>query len=274
MRTPEFIGRLICAAGAILVLNGCSAEKPLSTSHKITTPIAEPVLRYPEISAYYPTLENYPLLSNGEFSTSRAHTKWFNFTKADFNPAIAKATFEFFEELAKKSPVLQYSLGNQNIPFILNAKSRTNRVIFIIPDNAPLPANWEDPANEGSTTSIFDGVYVTFVRFHDSNATIPLNPSFNNTKLAFSKVFNVEAFQSSILVSSANTQLANLGQEITANSYGPAFTAKQMLVSYSDYATWAKGTQIRRDSQSPWYPLYVLPEEEYQELPAIGFPTK
>lgn len=234
---------------------------------------SKPDAYHPEIGKYYPALGLEKLQEAGEFKTKRTNTKWFNFSKGTLDPKVAQSTFQFFEDLAKKQPLLEYRLGNQVIPCSLGERPRTNRLIFIIPDKISIPL-WPDAGNEGSTTGYFEGLYATFVRFHDSNASIPSSPSFNNTKLAFGKVFNTEAFQASASVSSASPQLTVLMQEIIANSYGAAFTVKQMTVPYPTYSTWAEDIQFRRDPNSPFYNSYVLSEKEYEDIPQVGFPTR
>lgn len=273
-RTPEFLGRLICVAGAALVMNGCSTEKPLNSSHKISTPITEPVIKYPEIRAYYPSLEDYPLLSNGEFSTDRTHTKWFNFSRMNFDPALAQDTFKFFEDLAKSQKLISYPYRNQSVPFYLSPRPRTERVLFLIPQEA-LPPTWPDPAYTASTTGQFtNGPYVTFVRIPNTERDIPASKVFTTAEIAANKSFAVEACQSSLQVSSLDTEMANLGQEIVCNSLGAAFTLKQKGLAFASYNPWAKDVLIRKDPDSPSFPLYALNEADYADIPAVDFAIK
>lgn len=273
-RTPEFLGRLICITGAVLVMNGCSTEKPLNLSHKISTPITKPVTRYPEIGAYYPTLENYPLLSNGEFSTGWTHTKWFNFSRMNFNPTLARDTFKFFEDLAKSQKLISYPYRNQSIPFYLSPRLRTERVLFLIPQEA-IPPAWPDAAYTATTTGQFtNGPYVTFVRIPNTEKDIPASKVFTTVEIAANKFFAVESCQSSLQVSSLDTKMANLGQEIVCNSLGAAFVLKQKGLNFASYNSWAKDVLIRKDPTSPSFPLYTLNEADYAEMPTVDTAIK
>lgn len=223
-----------------------------------------------EINQYYPDLKGEKLHSNGEFYTTRTNTKWFNFTGRNFDQNFAKATFEFFENLAKSQKILEYKWGGQSIPIAIAEKPRTQRVFFVIPEKAPIPT-WPDAAKDASTTGVFENSpYISFGRVHDREEGLPPSLVFTTIETAFNQAFSVESCQSSILVSSLSTEMANLAQEIFCNSYGSAFTLKQMGTSYDKYSIWAKDVLIRKNPQSPSYPLYILSEQEYGEIPTIG----
>lgn len=226
----------------------------------------------PEIESYYPELENYQILSKGEFATDRTYTKWFNLSKMDLNPNIALAAFRYFEGVGKNQKVIRYPDGNQSIPFGLNQRPRTERVLFFIPQDAPSP-NWPNISFTATTTGRFTGgPYVTFVRIPNSEKDLAPSLVFRTPESAANKAFAIEACQSSVLVGSVSTEAAKLGQEIVCNSWGIAFTIKQRGIKFEEYKNWAKGVLIRQDPKSPSYPLYVLSEQEYSQIPKIGQP--
>lgn len=250
---------------ATLAFSGCGPkEEPL----KVIAPVVEPHV-VSEIDLYYPELRYLPLYSSGEFKTEKT-TTWFNLTPRDFSPSIAKATFDFFEKLANTERVIEYKIGDQSIPFFLDLRPKTKGVFFIIPENAPAPS-WGDPEFEkGLTTFIFELSSVSSVRVPSSKDNLPPSRAFTTIETAFNKNFSTEVCQSSVRILSVSPEAAILGQEIICNSYGAAFTIKQMQVTYNDYQSWAKDIQIRRDAQSPYYRLYVLSEKEYNEIPTVG----
>lgn len=228
---------------------------------------------HPEIGQYYPALGLEKLKEAGEIKTARTTTKWFNFSDMNFDAKVAEQTFQFFEDLAKKQPFLEYRLGNQLIPVSLGEGSRTQRLMFIIPDKVADPP-WPGVGNDGSTTGYFEGIYAIFLRFHDSNATIRPSATFNTNTLAFGRIFATEAFQTSVNVASLSTQVAHEMREVIANSYGVSFTTKQLGTPYNIYARWATDVKFRLDQNSPEYAAYVLSAQEYTDIPVVGLPVK
>ncbi len=249
---------------ATLALSGCGPEQNPTPTR---TPIVEPQVRS-EVDLYYPELRSLLLYSSGELHTQKT-TKWLNFTKRNFNPSIAQATFSFFEKLANTQRIIEYGIGDQSIPYLLNQRPRNQRVFFIIPENAPAPS-WQDVAYEASTTGVFEnGPYASMARVHNSKDSIPPSRAFTTVETSFNKTFSTEACQSSVQVSSVSPEAAALGQEIVCNSYGAAFTIKQIEVPYKYYRAWALDVKISRDPSSPSFPLYVLSEQEYGEIPLV-----
>lgn len=231
---------------------------------------SEPVVEYPEVKLYYPELKDYEILANGKFSTDKTITRWLNFSSAQFNSEIAVEAVKFFESLTKTERQIDYKFGNQSIPFFLGSRPRAERVIFLVPQQAPVPS-WPDVTANASTTGIFEGgPYVTFVRMHNAEKKLPPSLVFITIDSAASKAFAVEACQSSVGVLSLSPEIAHLGQEIVCNSYGAAFTLKQLSMPYDQYETWAKSVLITKDPQSPSYPIYVLLEKEYSAIPNVG----
>lgn len=223
-----------------------------------------------EIALYYPELQDYPVLSRGEFNTGHTHTKWFNLSRMNFNPDLATNTFKFFEDLGNSQKLISYPYKKGTIPFSLDQRPRTERVIFFIPQNAPSP-RWPDTAYGASTTGQFtNGPYVSFIRIPENGIGIPASMVFTTLELTANKAFAVEACQSSISISSLSSELAQKGQEIFCNSYGAAFTLKQTGFTFDKYYSWAKDVLVRRDPQSPSFPLYALSEQEYNQIPKIG----
>lgn len=261
---PPKIGRgrfLYLLGGSILTAAGVATGvlKPWELSRQ------QPI---PEISLYYPELEGYPIASQGEFTTSNTHTKWFNLSKTTFNPSIAQATLQSFEDLSKSQKIAYY--GESKIPFAFNQRPRKERVIFLIPQDAPSPG-WPDVTYSASTTGRFDnGPYITFVRIFQNKSGIPNSKVFTTPELSANKAFSTEICQSSSQIHSLSPEIAGLGQEIICNSYGAAFTLKQMSVSFDQYQAWAKEVLIRKDDKSPSFPLYVLSKQDYDQLPKAG----
>lgn len=253
--------------------SACAPQPPLPAPpdrrNPTPTTAAKPT-QEPEITNYYPELKNYQVLSKGEFTTSRTRTKWFNLSAMDFDPQTAITTFTFFESLGKRQEPINYLFSNQNIPFWLDQRPKTERVIFLIPQDAPIP-NWDYVFSRATTTDRFtNGPYVTFVRVPTTEKDLTPSLMFTTPALAVNKAFSIEACQSSLMISSLTTTVANLGQEIVCNSYGPAFTLKQTGLTFDKYQSWAKDVLISQDPQSPSYPLYVLSEQEYNQIPKVG----
>ena len=189
---------------------------------------------------------------------------------ANFDPALASRSIDYFEKLAGKRDLLMYQFSGHSIPLLLGLKPRTNRVIFLIPPQAPTPDWQTDVSWTASTTGIFkNGPYVSFVRAYNEQQ-ISSSTVFTTIDKAANKALAVEICQSTIQVSSSTTEMANLGQEIFCNSWGAAFTLRQYGLTYDQYAQWAKTTLISANPQSPSYPLYVLTESDYQQIPNVG----
>lgn len=278
-------GLTVAALGAFAEVLGCISQPnpadiprtpTVTPAEKTITPIlptvtiVESAVSYPEIDLYYPQLRNYQEFGHGEFNTGYTSTKWFNFSRMNFDPDLATATFKFFEDLGRSQRLIGYPYGQQSIPFFLNERPRTERVLYLIPQETP-PPNWPDIAYTASTTGQFtDGPYTTFVRIFNTDNDIPPSFVFTTAELSANKAFAVEACQSSLQVLSLTPDTAGLGQEIICNSWGPAFTLRQMRIGFRDYTTWAKDVLIRKDPFSPSYPLYVLNENEYDEIPVVG----
>lgn len=260
-KEPSKIDRRLFIGGGIIVVGGIATGiiKPWELFHQ------QPI---PEISLYYPELEGYPIASQGEFTTSNTHTKWFNLSKMIFNPNIAQAALQSFEDLSISQKITYY--GEREIPFVFNQRPRKERVIFLIPQDAPSP-NWPDVAYRASTTEKFyNGPYITFVRIFQNESDIPESKVFTTPELSANKAFSTEICQSSLQIHSLNPEITGLGQEIICNSYGAAFTLKQMDVTFEQYQAWAKETLIRKDPQSLTFPLYVLSKQDYDLLPKTG----
>lgn len=179
--------------------------------------------------------------------------------------------FSYFEDLGKSADILDYILNREAIPFSLDVKPRTERIIFLIPQTASLP-HWDDITPTASTTGGFTNApYITFVKIPLSENDLPSSQVFTTIEAAINKAFTIEACQSSIAVSSLSTEMANLGQEIVCNSWGTAFTQRQLGIDFNKYSDWAKTVQIRKDASSPSFPLYILNKEDYNKIPQIGF---
>lgn len=234
-------------------------------------PHPELTIKYQEVKLYYPQIKDYPVFNHGEFTTGNTHTKWFNLTRADFNPQLATIVFKFFEDLGQGQKLINYSYDQRSVPFALDRKPRTERVVFLVPQTAPSPG-WPDIAHNATTTGRFtDGPYVTFVRVLNTKKDLPPSQVFTSAELAANKAFAVEACQSSLRIFSLTPEVAHLvGQEIICNSWGIAFTLKQNGMPFEDYQTWAKDTQIRKDPNSPSFSVYVLNENEYAGIPTVG----
>lgn len=259
--------RLACLIGVAFTLNGCS---PARWEPKEATPIIQPVERYPEIRLYYPALTGLTVWETSQLNTERSLTKYFNLSSAHFDPAAARETIEYFEKLAASEKSLLYQFRGEFGPFSLGLKPRTQRVIFLVPERVPTPP-WPNVASTAATTGIFEGgPYVSFVRIYNRQEDLPASRVFTTIEKAANKALVVEICQSSIQVSSLTAEVANLGQEIVCNSWGAAFALKQDGFAYSQYTKWARTTSIRANPQSSSYPLYVVTEPDYRQIPKIG----
>jgi len=103
----------------------------------------------------------------------------------------------------------------------LDQRPKTERVIFLIPQTAPIP-NWDYIFSLATTTDLFatNGPYVTFVRVPATQKDLAPSLIFTTPALAVSRLFSMEACQSSLMISSLTPAVASLGQEIVCNSYG------------------------------------------------------
>lgn len=225
-----------------------------------------------EVKEFYPELEGYKLRNRGKIKTPFSQSEYLNFTSANFNPEIAEEIITYFESIARKNWLIQYHLNNNSTPFLLQNKPGNQRLIFIVPESAPAP-KWRDLSRVGTATTtgmLERRPHITFVRAVDTEDNLPPSLVFNTPVAASSKAFSVEACQSSISVSSINPDIANFGQEIICNSLGEAFSLKQQEFPYERYKNWAQEVLIRKNPNSSSYPLYVLREEEYSQIPTIG----
>lgn len=256
---------------AVAIIGCTTLNQAVETPTIEPTPIVQPTEKYPEIGLYYPSLTTFKILETGQVNTERGSTKWLNLSSANFDPALASRVIDYFEKLAGKRDILIYRFSGHSMPLLLDLKPRTNRVIFLIPPQAPTPDWQPDVSWTASTTGIFkSGPYVSVVRVYNKQQDIPQSKVFTTIDKAANKALAVEICQSTIQVSSSTTEMANLGQELFCNSWGAAFTLKQYGLTYDQYNRWARDTKISANPQSPSYPLYVVTESDYQQIPKIG----
>lgn len=263
--------RLVAAVGvtvALTAITACSQEK--HEKPFTPTPIVQSAERYPEIGLYYPSLTNFAVRETGQTNTERSSTKWLNLSSANFDSSIASKAIDYFENLARSRKDFIYQFSGQSIPLVPDVKPRTNRVIFLISQQAPNP-DWPDAAYTAATTGFFkDSPYVSFVRVYDVQQDIPQSKVFTTTEKEANKALAVELCQSIISLRSITTEMANLGQEIFCNSWGAAFTLRQYGLNYNQYTQWATAISISPNPKSPSYPLYVLTKSDYEQIPNIG----
>lgn len=249
---------------ATLAFSGCG---PNNESSKATATAVIPQVK-PEVDSYYPELRDFPLYASGEFRTQKI-TKWLNFTQRNFDPAVAQATFNFFEKVATTKGEVEYKIPGQSFSFFPGLRPQSQRVFFIIPENAPVPG-WDYEGYYEALTRPFDQSLVSMARLHSSVSTLRPSRTFTTIETAFALSFNTEACQSSVDIGSLSAETALLGQEVFCNSYGAAFTTRQYGINYQDYFNWAASVQIRKNPSSPYFPLYILPTQEYNQIPVVG----
>lgn len=255
---------LIGLAG-LASLTSCAEKKPTIPP----TPTTQTAKGYSEIGLYYPALANFPIRETGQINTERSSTKWLNLGSVNFDSNLANQAFDYFENLARSKKMLSYEFSGYSIPLLPESKPVTNRVIFLVPPQAPNP-DWPGTSSTASTTRLFIDPYVSFVRTYNAQQDIPQSKVFTTPDKAANKSLAVEICQSTIQMRSSTVEMANLGQEIFCNSWGSAFALKQYDFTYDQYLQWANDTLIRANPQSPAFPILVLTEADYQDIPKIG----
>lgn len=226
-----------------------------------------------KIKAYYPELKDYHVKEQGQTKTPfGTTTSYYNLSDLRINPPVMEINLTYFENLAQKGWLINYKIDNNLIPFQLDTKPRNERVIFIVPEDAPSP-NWAGigiNTNAATTGKFINKPSISFIRIFNSSENLPPGSAFNNPIKDANRSFSIEACQSSIQVLSVTPEIAHLGQEIMCNSLGAAFALRQQEVPYSIYEKWAEKTGIRQSPSSPIFPLYVMTEDQYGEIPILG----
>lgn len=261
----------LAGLAGLAVLTSCSGE-PNPTV--LPTPIVEPPQKYPEIGLYYPGLTNFAVRETGQAVTERSLTKWFNLSSATFDSNLAGQAIDYFEKLASSRKNLLYEFSGHAIRLLPELKPKTNRVIFLVPPQAPIPDWGQDISWTASTTRLFTDPYVSFVRTYNMQQDTPQSRVFTTAEKAINKALAVEICQSTISVRSVTVEAANLLQEIFCNSWGAAFALRQDGFNYDQYLQWASETLIRANPQSPSFPILTLTKTDYQNIPQIGLVIK
>lgn len=259
------------AAAVALTALGCVRAEPTPTRVPTRTPAVETpttVVAFPaEVTSYYPEMQRLPRQS-GIIRTNVSETKWFNFSEYNFNSSIAQGMYAYFESLARKDTVVNYQISGSAIRYELKSKPKTKRILYLISSDDPQPS-WPNTARSATTTDRFqDESYKTFVRVYEQN-NLPASSLFAIPQTYAMRSFATEAYQSTVLVAGPTVELANLGQEIVGNSFGIAFGARQMGLSYEEYKEKASAMLIGPDP-SRGYSLYVLTQPEYNEIPLFN----
>lgn len=179
-----------------------------------------------DVKKYYPELAALELSESGSFLTQEdTNIRWYNFSDYTFNEPSAAATLNFMQNvvLPEGSDLL---VKGAVLP-MQRRDVEPDRVIFILPDEAP-PPGWVLGTMTGEypsagTASMEDGTYVTYVQTKGNED----HPFFADEQDYTNMAFAIEACQVMIQVGAATEELSNDAQESVCNSFGTSYQFKQ-----------------------------------------------
>ncbi len=268
-----FLASLVIGAS---ILSSCSDNKQIPVN-SVTVPITISgptpknleftAIPLPEVIQYYPELSKLPLQAEGFVITEKSITHWLNFDqRVKVNEKAMEETYRFFEDLAATQTTFNYNLDGTIIPMTIIPAPKTRRVLFIAPNDAPLPS-WAGSPFATSTDIFNTDEYITFIRIPDDE-NVPKNSFFHSPLAYATSSFATEGMQTSSTYRAPTKDLANLAHEIIPNSVGKDFAAVQLNVP--DFLDTAQKISIGPGSDDG-YPLYVSPEL-HASIPKIGLP--
>lgn len=278
---------------AASALSGCAPPENIQTTP--TSLLAAETLDEPlDQATIDQTIESlYPEYKNSGFAINYAHrvgvksgilTLIFNFTDHRYNPAAARAIYDFFEPLADSPRVgekqvstfaYRYNLGGNDRLLALAPMAQVkNRATVIVPSGAPLPL-WGTAAESKVFTHYANDNAYTFIEA----SALAQTPLFATMQEWVTVSLAVEACQQTIqivVLDSQGRQLFSqredtMGQEVICNSLGRLVVSRLLGIKYDNYkkemetATFSlPGTGGRKNS------FLVFPEKMYNSVPTLG----
>lgn len=259
---------------SFLVFSGCA---PNNTSPDKPAVSTQSVNQYLERSSY-PELNNFPLKELGEFRTNTGRVRWLNFADLGFKPQLAEEIFRHFEEWPTRFPSIKFELQGQTTTATLTRRPTRDRILYLIPENAPVPSWWGNNLSHDAGTKVFgyasgDQEAVTIVRVFNPIESFS-NDEINKAIEADSHHLLVtEACQSSLRLDALNIDYRQL-QEMFCNSVGLAAFMRLHGYSYELYTRLASLTPMIVPNNQPT-PYLVFSRREYEEWYTEGvFTTK
>ena len=159
----------------------------------------------------------------------------------------------------------EYPLEGETLLFAFSSRAFRERVLFIIPPEAPSP-DWEGVSPDASTSYRFPEKYVTFVRT-PSGGELPQRAVFRTFSQIAQKRFRTEACQAILMIQSRNLAQAAFGEEIICNSWAIAATFRDSGVSPDDYQGSAREISIGQSFES-LHTAYLV--KDYAEIPPVN----
>jgi len=266
MATLELSGLLA------LFLSDRSKVNPTDTVVKPTDSPPKKLMIEPTFPLKEIAEKNLAVKESGSFFTNDIVTTWTNLTDSHFIEKSAKDIFLYFEKLQSRMAKIPYVINEITYTnFSITKTKASDRLFLILPEEVTMPKyqndqNFETP----SLTYTLDGgkKHISYIRINSSRKTLPKSATYDNETEDANLKFLIEACQSSIKVTGDSEGLDTLGQEIVCNSLAIAVFIKQKGMSFSDYTNWASDVTIGPTPKEQ-YPLMVIPEEEYNNIPEI-----
>lgn len=241
-----------------LLLPGCLSESGLGRD----------VL---EVGLYYPELSDYQLKAAGLLHVGDVNVRWFNFSEHSLDTARTSMLYQVFVNLSQSGTGVNFLSEKGKAALSLKARFLKDRVLFIVPENAPSPA-WSNIGGAsylGATTRLLEreGPYVSFVKVAMPPEELQKSSVLNTLERQANAALFTEVCQSLVEVvgkEGAAREVIALTQEYICNSLGAAVVGKQIGLTYRQYVEWS--------NRITSFNVVVLPEREYNKIPVFGLP--
>ena len=151
----------------------------------------------------------------------------------------------------------------------MSQRQPRNTCVFFIGQGDPAPRGWNiNGAPSAASTAGFDGNYVSFVRVQDQQH-LPSNTYLKTPFDFVCKALGTEATHITNAAHADTVPIANMMQEIYANSIGYPLAMKSAGKSSDQYINYARTLSFGPDSNTT-FPAIVLNPKQYNALPDLS----
>lgn len=220
---------------------------------------------YPEIAHYIPR-------GNGEFNSLRAKNYWDNRSTRVFNPESAKLMYNYLENLSIKLKPPPYKIFGQTVNYTIQPRSITERMIYIISQDADPPSWASDPVKYGFTRVLGfspgqEIKAITIVRDYPNLPQVTNDNISAVRSLDSNSTFVIEACQSSLWIPHSDDLIRRELQEITCNSLGTLYFMKRHGYNFELYNRFI--SQVPLITRYGPMPHVAFSQEIFKEMPDV-----
>ncbi|OGM13700.1 hypothetical protein A3A76_02600 [Candidatus Woesebacteria bacterium RIFCSPLOWO2_01_FULL_39_23] len=256
------------------------------------------------LKIYYPLSRELPIKQDGVIDSGISDTDWFNYTNLRINSVSFQKLIQFYEKLAVDGKQYEYNFNNGAVDlshkFRIGLKSERKHTCVITSDINPTP-DWTMGLKTATVNmllkskeneDIIPGRTMTIVSVPSNIENYPKVEVNKNLKSIVSTSMATEAFNMTSYVNSdlqenytGKTEAGYQGDfagEITANSIGLMFVAKQLGLNYKQF----EDSIIEKDGNIRYIKLgfsYIIngkrilatpfmDKDMYNKIPNIGLP--